>query len=79
MSSANRGVATGHEARGRQARRLGRGAPCRADWESRKIPHMAKGLLLRFAPDLPNTARLLATGDRPLRHATPWGRCGNPF
>ena len=62
-----------------QALRLGRAAPCRPDWESRKIPHMAEGLLLRFAPDLPDTARLLATGDRPLRHATPWGRRGDPF
>ena len=40
---------------------------------------MAEGLLLRFAPQRPDTARLLATDRRPLRHATPWGARGDPY
>ena len=40
---------------------------------------MAEGLLLRFAPQRPGTARLIATGGRALRHATPWGAHGDPF
>ncbi|MCY4550207.1 MAG: DUF4326 domain-containing protein [Defluviicoccus sp.] len=63
----------------RAALRLGRGAPCRADWDDAKLPRMASGLLLRFAPQRPDTARLLATGERALRHATPWGAHGDPF
>ena len=47
------------------ALRLGRAAPCRADWNDAKLARMASGLL--------------ATGERALRHATPWGAHGNPF
>ena len=61
------------------ALRLGRAAPCRADWNDAKLARMAEGLLLRFAPQRPDTARLLATDRRPLRHATPWGARGDPY
>ena len=62
-----------------EARRLGRAVPCRPDWDRRKVARMAEGLLLRFAPGHPDTARLVATGERPLHHATPWGKHGDPF
>jgi len=63
----------------REAQRLGRAVRCRDDWDDAKLPRMAAGLLLRFAPQRPDTARLLATGERALRHATPWGAHGDPF
>ncbi len=63
----------------REAQRLGRAVRCRARWDDAKLARMAEGLLLRFAPQRPDTARLLATGERALRHATPWGAHGDPF
>ena len=63
----------------REAQRLGRAVRCRAGWDDAKLARMAEGLLLRFAPQRPDTARLLATGERALRHATPWGAHGDPF
>ena len=63
----------------REAQRLGRAVRCRAGWDDAKLARMAEGLLLRFAPQRPDTARLLATGERALRHATPWGVHGDPF
>ena len=62
-----------------EARRLGRAMSCRPDWDRCKVSRMAEGLLLRFAPGHPDTARLVGTGERPLHHATPWGRHGDPF
>ena len=63
----------------REAQRLGRAVRCRAGWDDVKLARMAAGLLLRFAPQRPDTARLLATGERALRHATPWGAHGDTF
>ncbi len=63
----------------REAQRLGRAVRCRDDWDDAKLARMASGLLLRFAPQRPDTARLLTTGERALRHATPWGAHGDPF
>ena len=63
----------------REAQRLGRTVRCRAGWDDAKLARMAEGLLLRFAPQRPDTARLLATGERALRHATPWGAHGDPW
>ncbi len=63
----------------REAQRLGRAVRCRDDWDDAKLARMAAGLLLRFAPQRPDTARLLATGERALRHTTPWGTHGDPF
>ena len=62
-----------------EARRLGRAIPCRADWKDARLARMAAGLLLRFASGRADTARLLATGERPLRHGTPWGAGGDPY
>ncbi len=69
-----RRAATAHE-----AQRLGRAVRCRDDWDDARLARMAAGLLLRFAPQRPDTARLLATGECALRHATPWGAHGDPF
>ena len=63
----------------REAQRLGRAVRCRPGWDDAKLARMAEGLLLRFAPQRPDTARLIATGGRALHHATPWGAHGDPF
>ncbi len=63
----------------REAQRLGRAVRCRDDWDDAKLARRAAGLLLRFAPQRPDTARLLATGERALRHTTPCGAHGDPF
>lgn len=68
-----------HAATAQQAQRLGRAVRCRPGWDGAKLARMAEGLLLRFAPQRPDTARLIATGGRALRHATPWGAHGDPF
>ena len=68
-----------HAPTAQQAQRLGRTIQYRKNWNNLKLQHMATGLKLRFTPGSPDTARLLATGNRPLHHATPWGKHGDPF
>lgn len=53
------------------AKKLGRQAPLRPDWETRKIEAMRLVLKLKFSqPEL--QAKLLATGDRPLIEGNTW-------
>ena len=55
-----------------QAKRLGRKAPLRGDWERHKLADMAWILRLKFTqhPDL--RARLLATGEEELIEGNTW-------
>ena len=58
-------------------RHLGRSLPAVKDWEERKVGVMAEALSAKFSPGTEAAEYLLSTGDRPLLHATPWGRNGD--
>jgi ribA/ribD-fused uncharacterized protein len=63
------------------ARRLGRQAPLRPDWEAIKLEVMADLLWQKFILNRALRERLLATGDRELVEGNTWsdvywGRCG---
>ena len=63
----------------RTAKRLGRTIAIREDWDEHRNVRMAQGMLMRFAAGSDEAARLVATGNRPLVHETPWGARGDPY
>lgn len=60
-----------------ELRQLGRSLPAVEGWDERKIGVMAEALCAKFAPGTEAAEYLLSTDDRPLLHATPWGRNGD--
>lgn len=56
-----------------KAKKLGRRAPQREDWETLKIPVMRTLLQLKFAPDTALARQLLDTGREELVEGNTWG------
>ena len=55
-----------------QAKRLGRRAPLRPDWDTIKLAHMARIIRLKFTQHPVLAARLLQTGEEELIEGNTW-------
>lgn len=56
-----------------EAKRAGRSAPLRKDWEQIKVSVMAEIVMAKFAQNSDLAERLLATGDAYLEEGNDWG------